>query len=297
MISPPSLKLGDTIGIISTARKINLEELQPAIKLFEEWGLKVKLGENLFKSDHQFCGNDAERGTDLQSFIDDPSIKAIICARGGYGTVRIIDDIDFTPLKTQPKWIGGYSDVTVLLNSLFNEGLQSLHCPMPIGFSSNTSESLDSLKAALFGQTYTIDCESHSLNKIGMARGKLVGGNLSILYSLMGSKTSISTKDNILFIEDLDEYLYHIDRMMMNMKRNGYLEHLRGIIVGGMNDMNDNAIPFGQNAEEIISKITEPYKIPICFGFPSGHIDDNRTLIFGRDVELLVGPKVSLSFT
>jgi muramoyltetrapeptide carboxypeptidase len=281
MIIPEKLKIGDKIGIISTARKITIEELSPAIKTLESWGLKVVLGINLFQEDDQFSGTVEQRTADLQSMIDDNSIKAILCARGGYGTVQIIDAIDFTNLKKNSKWIVGYSDVTVLHSHLNNLGIASLHTTMPINFESNTKESLSSLKSSLFGNLNSIECKAHTLNKFGKIEGNIVGGNLSILYSLLGSQSDIDTTDKILFIEDLDEYLYHIDRMMMNLKRNGMLKNLKGLIVGEMSDMNDNSIPFGKTAEQIILEYTKDYDFPICFGFLAGHLVDNRCVSLG----------------
>ena len=281
MIIPEKLVVGDKIGIISTARKITKEELSPAIKALESWGLKVVLGTNLFKEDDQFSGTIEQRTNDLQSMIDDNSIKAILCARGGYGTVQIIDAINFNNLKNNPKWIIGYSDVTVLHSHLNNLGIASLHASMPINFESNTNESLLSLKNTLFGNLNNVECKAHPLNKFGKIEGDIVGGNLSILYSLSGSQSDINTASKILFIEDLDEYLYHIDRMMMSLKRNGMLGKLKGLIVGGMSDMNDNSISFGKTAEQIILDHTKDYDFPICFGFPAGHLSDNRCIRFG----------------
>tara|TARA_X000000368_G_scaffold399052_1_gene369661 strand:- start:372 stop:1268 length:897 start_codon:yes stop_codon:yes gene_type:complete len=281
MILPKKLKKGDKIGIISTARKISLKELSSAIKLLESWGVKVVLGRNLFEKDNQFSGKIKQRSTDLQQMIDDNSIKAILCARGGYGTVQIIDNIDFSNLRNNPKWVVGYSDVTVLHSHLHNLGFASLHATMPINFEINTKESLDSLKNSLFKIERSIECKIHPFNRFGKIEADIVGGNLSILYSLLGSDSDINTDDKILFIEDLDEYLYHIDRMMMSLKRNGKLEKIRGLIVGSMSDMNDNAIPFGKTAEEIILDHTKEYGFPICFGFPAGHLYDNRSIRLG----------------
>jgi muramoyltetrapeptide carboxypeptidase len=281
MIIPQKLKVGDKIGLISTARKISLEELNPAILILESWGLKVVLGANLFSTDNQFSGTIQQRSDDLQSMIDNDTIKAILCARGGYGTVQIIDNIDFSKLKNNPKWIIGYSDITVLHSHLNNLGIASLHASMPINFETNTNESLTSLKNSLFGIEKSIECKVHPFNRFGKIKAEIVGGNLSILYSLLGSDLDIDTDDKILFIEDLDEYLYHIDRMLMNLKRNGKFAKLKGLIVGGMSDMNDNDTPYGKTAEEIISEHTKGYDFPICFGFPTGHLEDNRTIRFG----------------
>tara|TARA_B100000767_G_scaffold92552_1_gene88980 strand:- start:746 stop:1642 length:897 start_codon:yes stop_codon:yes gene_type:complete len=281
MIIPKKLMLGDKIGIISSARKITKEELSPAIKTIESWGFKVVFGKNLFEEDDQFSGTIKQRTVDLQMMIDDNSIKAILCARGGYGTVQIIDHINFTNLKINPKWIIGYSDITVLHCHLNNLGIASLHASMPINFEFNTKMSLLSLKNSLFGNPKIVETKAHPLNKYGKIEGDIVGGNLSILYSLSGSQSDINTAGKILFIEDLDEYLYHIDRMMINLKRSGMLEKLKGLIVGGMSHMNDNDISFGKTAEQIILDCTKEYDFPICFGFPAGHISDNRCIRFG----------------
>ena len=286
MILPEKLKIGDKIGVISTARKITLDELAPAIKTIESWELKVELGSNLFEADNQFSGTIEQRSTDLQTMIDDDSIKAILCARGGYGTVQIIDNIDFSKLKNKPKWIVGYSDVTVLHSHLNKLSIASLHATMPINFEKNTPKALESLKSALFDLCNLTEINHHHFNRFGKVEGQIVGGNLSILYSLLGSDSDINTEGKILFIEDLDEYLYHVDRMMMNLKRNGKLNNLKALIIGGMSDMNDNTIPFGKTAEEIILEYIKEFDFPVCFNFPAGHLDDNRTLVFGKECTL-----------
>ena len=281
MIIPEKLKIGGKIGIVSTARKITLEELSPAIKLFENWGFEVVFGTNLFEEKNQFSGTVEQRTADLQSMIDNDAINAILCARGGYGAVQIIDKIDFFRLKKNPKWIIGYSDVTVLHSHLNNLEIASLHATMPINFTNNSDASLQSLKNSLLGKSSRIECKRHALNRLGQVYAEIVGGNLSVLYSLLGSISDIDTEGKILFIEDLDEYLYHIDRMMTNLNRNGKLAKLKGLIVGGINDMNDNEIPFGKSVEEIILEHTKKYNYPICFGFPAGHINDNRCVKLG----------------
>lgn len=285
----PVLKKGDKIALISTARKISEAEITPAIQTLNSWGLEVVLGKNLFAIEHQFAGTIAQRTSDLQVALDNPEIKAIICARGGYGTVQLIDKIDFSNFIENPKWIIGYSDVTMLHNHIHqNFGIPTLHATMPINFPTNTTESLHSLKDALFGKELTYSCAYHPLNQLGRAEGVLVGGNLSIIYSLTGTASQINTKNKILFLEDLDEYLYHIDRMMQNLKRAGMLTNLKGLLVGGMSDMNDNAVPYGKTAQEIIKDAVAEYNYPVAFDFPAGHINDNRTLVFGKSVHLLV---------
>ena len=295
-IKPSYLQKGDQIGIVSTARKITEKELKFAKNILQDWGLEVVFGQNIFKSDHQFSGTDKERAEDFQQMLDDVNIKAILCARGGYGTVRIIDLLDFSSFKEKPKWIIGYSDVTVLHSHLNTIGYNTIHASMPINFESNSKEALISIKKTIFGEDYPIITESHPLNKKGIAFGQLVGGNLSILYSLLGSSSSLDTRNKILFIEDLDEYLYHLDRMMMSLKRNGKLSHLKGMIIGGMTKMHDNEIPFGKNANEIILDAVKEYQFPICFNFPAGHTKNNLSLTFGRNVILDVSDNTKLSY-
>ena len=295
MKKPPYLKQGDKIVIISTARKISLEEIQPAMTEITSWGLQVVLGAHLFEEDNQFSGTVVQRGADLQTALDDKNIKAILCARGGYGTVQLIDELDFTAFCKSPKWLIGYSDVTVLHNHINqNFNIQTMHATMPINFKTNTKESLNSLKMALFGDEIQYHFSPHKMNRIGNAKGIIVGGNLSIIYSLTGTNSQLDTKGKILFIEDLDEYLYHVDRMMQNLKRAGMLADLAGLIVGGLSDMNDNAIPFGRTAKQIILDNVKEYNYPVCFDFPAGHVDDNRALAFGREVELEVGEECVL---
>jgi len=285
---PQSLQQGDLVAIVTTARKIDREDIQQAIELLESWGLNAVVGKTIGKVDHQYGGTDADRITDFQEAMDNDAIKAIWCARGGYGTVRIIDELDFSEFIKNPKWIIGFSDVTALHSHVHNLGIQSIHGLMPITVRSSTAKALDSLKKALFGNAINHEVSFERNNKYGHANGELVGGNLSMLYSLLGSESAIKTDGKILFIEDLDEYLYHIDRMMMNLKRNGYFNNLKGLIVGGMTKMNDNTIPFGKTAEEIIIDTVKEFDFPVCYNFPAGHSKDNRALIFGRCVELNV---------
>lgn len=298
MITPPLLKKGDTIGIVSTARKITLVEIEPAIQIIKSWGLKVKLGRTVGLEKNQFAGEDLDRAKDLQQMMDHPSIKAIWCARGGYGTVRIIDMLDFSEFKKHPKWIIGYSDVTVLHSHLHTLNIKSIHAEMPLDIAKKSESTRSSLKTTLFKGSDSIEYETlNPLNRIGIANGQLVGGNLSILFSLCGSKSAINTDGKILFLEDLDEYLYHIDRMMQNLKRNGILQNLSGLIVGGMSDMNDNAIPFGKTAEEIILNAVSEYDYPVCFEFPVGHINPNLSLTLGSEVTLEIHEsRVRLTF-
>ena len=288
MITPPYLQKGDTVAILATARKHIVKSMQPTIDLLEGWGLHVVIGKSIGLEENQLAGNDEQRAADLQEQLDNPNIKAIWCARGGYGTVRVVDLIDFTAFKKSPKWLVGFSDVTVLHNHLNTMGYKSIHGIMPISLAKASTEAIESLRLSLFGQPLYYAIDPHPMNRLGKATGELVGGNLSILYSVLGSPSAIDCTDKILYIEDLDEYLYHIDRMMMNLKRNGCLESLKGIIVGSMTDMKDNDIPWGKNALEIVQDVTKQYNIPVIFNFPAGHIHDNRALILGNNVTIEV---------
>ena len=298
MITPRFLTSGDTVGIVSTARKITAEELTVAVDLLDQWGLNVSLGRTVGAVSHQFAGSDEERRADLQQMLDNPEVKAIWFARGGYGTVRIVDGLDFTRFLEAPKWLMGYSDITVLHSQIHKLGVETLHAQMPLELEKKSVETVVSLQNGLFGIPPDLEYSSeNNLNRRGTTSGQLVGGNLSVLYSLCGSPSALNTEGKILFLEDLDEYLYHIDRMMQNLKRNGYLDRLAGLIVGGMTQMHDNTIPFGSTAEQIIREVAEAYDFPIALDFPAGHITDNRTLIFGRKVSLEIDEnRVQLKF-
>ena len=297
LIVPPILKKGDAVGIVAPARKVTRDEIAPAIAMIESWGLKVVLGKNLFGEFNQFSGTDSQRAADFQSMIENPKVKAIVCARGGYGSIRILDEINLRQLQREPKWVVGYSDITVfhgMLNSWYM--MESIHGIMPINFPANgqPNQSTESLRKVLFGETPSYQIQPHAFNRKGEAKGKLIGGNLSILYSLSGTDADIIADGKILFIEDLDEYLYHIDRMMMNLKRSGKLRAIAGLVVGGMTDMNDNPIPYGKTALEIIRDTVAEYEYPVCFGFPTGHQADNVALIMGRNVTLEVSDNGSI---
>lgn len=287
MLAPPFLTPGDKIGIVSTARKIDREALIPAIKLIDDWGFRVKLGKSIDVEYDQFAGDDLHRASDFQQMLDDSEIKAIWCARGGYGTVRMVDKLDFESFKKNPKWIIGYSDITVLHAHVHGFGISTLHAQMPLEIEKKTPETAASIQNALLGHPMELFFSSENrLNRPGRSTGPLIGGNLSVLYSLCGSASAIDTTGKILFLEDLDEYLYHIDRMLQNLKRNGMLDNLSGLVVGGMTDMNDNTIPFGKTAEEIIGDAVSEYGYPVAFNCPAGHLPDNRALIFGSVAEL-----------
>lgn len=296
MTIPTYLQKGDTVAIIATARKISQGEIQPAVAFLKSYGLSVLLGKNIFAADNQYAGTTQQRTEDLQWAINDPNIKAVIIARGGYGTIKLIEHVDFTEFKKHPKWLVGYSDVTVLHSAIHNLGIASLHATMPINFMKN-EEATTSLMDSLFGKSNAINVETSSLNKHGNSKATLVGGNLSLLFALNGTTIDLDTTNKILFIEDLDEYLYHIDRMMMQLKLSGKLKSLKGLIVGGMTDMKDNTVPFGKTAEEIILDAVKDYNYPVCFNFPAGHIDRNLALCFGKEVSLTVSTdKVTLNY-
>lgn len=291
LIMPQNLKRGDTVAIIATARKIDASTLQPGIRLLESWGLHVILGKTIGKKQHQLAGADWQRATDFQEMLDDPSVKAIWAAKGGYGTVKIVDRIDFSTFTKNPKWIIGFSDLTVLHSHVNQLGFETLHAMMAISTPSATTAAKETLRKVLFGEKLAYTIPYHEFNKLGEAQGAIVGGNLSVLYSIQGSVSEVDLTDKILFLEDLDEYLYHIDRMMTNLKRNGSLNNLKGIIIGGMTSMNDNDIPWGKNALEIIQEIVKDLDIPVAYNFPAGHIKDNRALILGRTITFEVTKK------
>ena len=286
------LQRGDTVTIVAPARKVSEAELRPAIEELESWGLDVKLPKGIYGEENQFAGSDEERRDMIQWALDEEEIKAVFCARGGYGTVRVIDRLDFRGLAENPKWIVGYSDVTVIHSHVNRQSLcPTLHATMPINVPEKGEErdcpSLRSLKKMLFEGHGEYETEAHTLNRPGEAKAEVVGGNLSILYSLLGSPSDVDTEGKILLIEDLDEYLYHIDRMMQNLKRNGKLRGLKGLIVGGLTDMHDNTVPYGKTAEEIVAEAVAEYGYPVCYNAPFGHIGtENRALLLGGEMEM-----------
>lgn len=295
MITPPPLKPGSKVAIVAPARKVNALEMQPAIELLQSWGLEAVKGMYLFGEEDQFSGTDQQRWADFQMVLDDPSIEAVLFARGGYGFVRIIDKLDFTKFLRHPKWLVGFSDVTVLHNHVNrNLKVETVHAPMAINFPNTPKSVLENLRQLLTGNKVSYQYPAHIFNRRGKASGELVGGNLSLIHTLAGTPSDLLTKGKILFLEDLDEYLYHIDRMMMNLKRSGKLQGLKALVVGGMTDMKDNAIPFGKTAEEIILDAVKEYDYPVAFGISSGHIERNEPLVMGRKMRLVVGEQTSL---
>jgi muramoyltetrapeptide carboxypeptidase len=294
MIIPPDLKSGDKIRIVSPAGKIN----EPRVRNAEEWlhnqGFKVELGKHVFKEYFQFAGTDDQRLIDLQIALDDPDTAAIVCSRGGYGTIRIIDQLDFTQFKKSPKWLVGFSDITILHACINNLGVTSIHGAMPNSFDPHNkndgivTENLVSLIDLLTGEKASYKIKPEKLNKPGVALAELVGGNLSIICSLLGTKYELDTKGKILFLEDIDEYLYQTDRMMHQLKLAGKLENLAGLVVGDFTDMKDNESPFGLSIEEIILETVKEFDFPVCFGFPAGHDKKNLALLLGKVWELRV---------
>lgn len=287
-ITPPYLKKGDTVAITCPAKKLP-SDINDAVKLLESWGLNVILGETVHSSWHQFAGTDEVRTNDFQRFLDDPTVKAIFAARGGYGTIRIIDRLDFSTFQIHPKWIVGFSDITILhshIQALYK--IETIHGQMPLTIPDGTKVSLETLRKALFNEKFEYNYESRFKNRSGEASGILTGGNLTLLLMMAGSVSEQDYAGKILFLEDVGEYLYSIDRMMWNLKRAGILKSLNGLIIGAFNELKDNDIPFGQTAEEIILEHVSEYDYPVCFNFPAGHIDDNRALIFGRGARLNV---------
>lgn len=305
MIVPPYLKPGDRVAVVATARKVTLEEIEPGVQWLKNKGFEVVLGKTIGLAENQLAGSDADRTVDLQYFLDHPDCNAIWCARGGYGTLRMIDSLDFTKFLAAPKWIIGYSDITVLHNHVHRLGVASLHASLVFDIHKQPVSVQNRVIDSLTGKKINYRLTASSCNRKGRATGVLTGGNLSLLYALMGSSSAVDTTGKILFIEDLDEYLYHLDRMMQGLKRSGVFKNLAGLIVGGMSDMRDNTVefgfksdnPFGKTPQEIILDAVSDCNFPVVFDFPAGHVLENNPLILGEKVVLEVGVKtVTLSY-
>lgn len=288
MIAPNPLKKGDLIYITAPAKAIEKEPVFYTRDFFIKHGFRVEISQHCFGQFNYFSGTDEERLSDLQYGIDHPEVKAIVCARGGYGCVRIVDGIRWANMLREPKWLIGFSDITVFHHRLYNLGVQSIHGTMSLNFEKNSTETFETLLAALTGKTYKIDSPNNSQNKQGTVSGKLIGGNLSIVYSLIGTDDAFDFEDSILFLEDLAEHYYHLDRMFFALKKCGALDKIKGLIIGGMTDLEDTMIPFGMSVEELVLQHFTFKKIPVCFDFSAGHIDDNRALIFGKEVKMTV---------
>lgn len=296
---PPYLHPGDTIGMVCPAGYMAPEKMQTCIDTLQRWGYPVKKGRTLSsKSSNYFSGTDKERLSDLQEMLDDESVKAIFCARGGYGVGRIIDNIDFKKFKKNPKWIIGYSDITILHGHIYsNFKIATLHAPMAGAFNDEgyNNQYVQSLKQAMEGKKIRYEIAPHKRNHKGEAVGELIGGNLSLLANLSGTASEYKFKGRILFIEDVGEYLYNIDRMLHQLKRSGKLEKLAGLIIGGFTDLKDTERPFGQTAHEIIADVIKEYDYPVCYGFPVSHNKENYALKVGVGYKLKVSKgKVSL---
>lgn len=291
-ISPPLLSSGDKLGIVAVGKKISEPEISLAIQHYSNWGLQVVLGETIGAEDNYFAGSDELRAKDLQRFIDDDSIKAIVFARGGYGAVRILDKVDFSALTRSPKWLVGFSDVTAVHCEMARLEIPSIHGIMPVFFPTASKASIESCRKTLFEGTVNYQIKNTSWHVPGKNTAKLVGGNLSVLYSLLGSRSAIQTDNCILYLEDLFESFYHVDRMLQNMKRNGLFQNLKGVILGSFTDMNPGTPLFKENIDEIFKEYFEHLNIPICSGITAGHIDDNHSLILGQNVELNVNSDI-----
>lgn len=289
------LKKGDKIVLLSTARSIDLTGIAPMKHFFEEKGFTVVVADSIGKVFHQFAGEDSFRAEQFQKYLDDPSIKAILFARGGYGSIRVIDKINWMYFKSNPKWLCGFSDITIFHNHIQkNFGIPTVHSLMASTYNSadeNSLESIESLYKILIGNNFYVDGNSEDRGRSGEAEGILVGGNLSIIYSLQGSVSDMNCDGKILFLEDLDEYLYQVDRMMVALKRTGKFEKLKGLIVGGFTEMKDHEIPFGMNAEAIIMDAVKEYEFPVIFNFPCGHISKNLALPLGTNIKMEVDEK------
>lgn len=298
LVRPPYLKVGDTVAIVAPSGVLKNKEadIQRAQDLLLSWGVHSVLGANLFADSNHFAGTDEQRAADFQKAMDDPTISAIWSARGGYGTVRILDKLDYTKFRKKPKWVIGYSDITALHNQLHNEGFESLHAVMAAGITADLKgieESVATFKEAIFGKPLAYTLKGSTYNRVGTASGQLVGGNLTLIHTMLGSKTSIDVSGKILFIEEVGEHLYHVDRMLQSLKRAGYFDNCKGVLVGDFSKVRINTTPWGSGIEQLILDALSDYDFPIAFEMPAGHEDDNRALILGRNIELSVGKEVS----
>jgi muramoyltetrapeptide carboxypeptidase len=299
MVQPPFLRPGDTVSIVAPGRKLDEEVINTAVSILKSWGLNAITGHNLFSTKHSYLsGTDAERLVDLQHALDDSSVRTIICARGGYGTTRILDQLDFSGFLKNPKWICGFSDVTALHLKLQSLNIQSIHSTMPVMFlQKESASSVESLRNLLFGNSGALTAEASAQNKLGDCSGKLIGGNLSLLTDSLGTSSEVNTDNCVLIIEEIGEYTYRLDRMLVQLKRAGKLKNLSGLIVGHMTDMKESELPFGENVQQIILNHVREYTYPVAFNFPVGHENPNLAWIEGAKGQLSVTDKESvLSF-
>ena len=293
MKAPKHLESGDVIYMLSPAKSIERGHVVYAKELFESWGFVVEISKNCTGRHDYFSGTDEERTSDLQLALNREDIKAIVCARGGYGAIRILDKLNWGSFQKAPKWFIGFSDITVFHHRIHQLGSMSIHATMPLNFQNNSKAALQTLRSSMTGEAFEIQIPTTISNKMGISTGKLVGGNLSILYSLLGTDDSFDFTDKILFIEDLCEQYYHLDRMLFALKKAGVFEKINGLIVGGMTDLKDTSPPFGMSLTEIIMEKISRDDLVVCFDFPTGHIDDNRAMVLGANVRLEVNDKHS----
>jgi muramoyltetrapeptide carboxypeptidase len=297
-IVPPYLKQEDTIAIVCPAGYLPAENAQTCIQVLKDWGFKVKIGKTLGHQFNYFSGTDEERLHDFQQALDDDSVQAILCGRGGYGVSRIIDDINWSQFKSNPKWIIGFSDITVFHSHLLSQfNVASIHSSMAAAFDDDRykNEYIQSIRKAITGEKLSFTCAPHEFNRNGEVIGQLVGGNLSLLAHLVGSNSDVDTTGKILFLEDIGEYIYNADRMLIQLERAGKLDKLKALIIGGFTDMKDTITPFGQTAYEIIRDKMQKYNFPVCYNFPVSHDIDNYALKVGVKYQLSVGSEVKLS--
>lgn len=296
MVQPPFLRSGDTVSLVAPGRKLDEEAVIASGFILKSWGLNVVTGHNLLSTKHSYLsGSDEERLTDIQQALDDSSVQVIICARGGYGTTRILDQLDFTGFLKKPKWICGFSDVTALHLKLQSLNVQSIHSTMPVLFSTKDSvSSVESLRNLLFGNSSVITGEAASQNKLGDCSGELVGGNLSLLTDSLGTSSEVHTDNRILIIEEIDEYAYRLDRMLVQLKRAGKLKNLAGLVIGHMTDIKEGELPFGESVSQIILNHIREYAYPVAFNFPTGHENPNLAWIQGAKGQLSVTDKKSI---
>jgi muramoyltetrapeptide carboxypeptidase len=288
MIQPPFLTPGDTVYITAPAKAIEETSVLAAKKTLETWGLNVRIAPHCLGRHHYFSGSDEERLADFQDGLDDPSIKAILCARGGYGCVRMVEALNWDAFKKHPKWIIGFSDVTVFHQKIYHLGIESIHGIMPLGFLEGSDAAKETLKDRLFGTPYTLEAPYVSENLTGEAVGELVGGNMAIVTSLLGTSLSYSFDNKLLVLEDIGEHVYKIDRMLYSLKLSGAFNQIKGLVLGGFTDMEDTDVPFGKTIKELVLEQVQDLGIPVAFDLPIGHISDNQALVFGRTAVLKV---------
>ena len=293
-IAPPSLQIGDLVYLCAPAKAIEENYVVAAEKWLHSIGLRAIRSKNLMGRHHYFSGTEIERMTDLQEGLDHPEAKAIWCVRGGYGCIQIVDGLQWAQFIKEPKWIVGFSDICVLHHQIQSLGFQSIHATMALNIDKNSVLAKQRLQELLFGQKKSFELQTNTFNKLGSANGVLIGGNLSIIFSMLTTPERYNFSESILFIEDLAEHLYHIDRMLHALRKSGALEQIKGLIIGCMTDLEDTDVPFGKSIEALILAHFTYRKIPICFDFPAGHIDDNQALLFGADVDLAIDENTSV---